>query len=117
MLTATPVQNHLGELFSLLTLLKPGLLKTETEFKKQYVSSNGRVPKNPEQLRILMREVMIRNTRAVVDVKLPNRFANTITVQPTAEEKDLYLAISNYVRQHQFYALPLSLETLIIIEV
>ncbi|MGI0482666.1 DEAD/DEAH box helicase [Geminocystis sp. CENA526] len=101
MLTATPVQNHLGELFNLLTLLKPGLLKTETEFKKQYVSRDGRVPKNPEQLRTLMREVMIRNTRAVVDVKLPSRFANTITVQPTAEEKDLYLAISNYIRQHQ----------------
>jgi SNF2 family DNA or RNA helicase len=101
MLTATPVQNHLGELFNLLTLLKPGLLKTETEFKKQYVSKNGRVPKNPEQLRFLMREVMIRNTRAVVDVKLPSRFASTITVRLTDEEKDLYQAINNYIRQHQ----------------
>jgi SNF2 family DNA or RNA helicase len=73
MLTATPVQNSLVELFNLLTLLKPGLLKTEAAFKKEYVSSkNGRVPKNPEKLRQLMREVMVRNTRSLVDVQLPN---------------------------------------------
>ena len=68
------VQNSLVELFNLLTLLKPGLLQTEAAFKKEYVDSrNGRVPKNPEKLRSLMREVMVRNTRALVDVKLPKR--------------------------------------------
>jgi SNF2 family DNA or RNA helicase len=72
MLTATPVQNSLVELFNLLTLLKPGLLQTEALFKKEYVDSkNGRIPKNPDKLRSLMREVMVRNTRALVDVKLP----------------------------------------------
>jgi SNF2 family DNA or RNA helicase len=100
MLTATPVQNNLIELYNLLTLLKPGLLKTEAQFKKQYVGSrNGRKPKNPESLRQLMREVMIRNTRAVVDVKLPKRFATTITVNPTQKELELYQAINDYLRQ------------------
>ena len=37
LLTATPVQNNLLELYNLLTLLEPGHLKTETDFKKQYV--------------------------------------------------------------------------------
>ena len=102
MLTATPVQNHLVELFNLLTLLKPGLLKTEAQFKKEYVGSkDGRVPKNSDKLRNLMREVMIRNTRSVVDVKLPKRFASTITVQPTQEEKELYQAINEYLRSSQ----------------
>ena len=99
MLSATPVQNHLVELFNLLTLLKPGLLKTEVQFKKEYVGSkDGRTPKNSDKLRNLMREVMIRNTRSVVDVKLPKRFASTITVQPTDEEKELYQAINEYLR-------------------
>jgi SNF2 family DNA or RNA helicase len=99
MLTATPVQNSLIELFNLLTLLKPGLLQTEALFKKQYVDSkNGRMPKNPEQLRSLMREVMIRNTRALVDVKLPKRFATTITVVPTKAEQQLYQDLSAYLR-------------------
>ncbi|BAZ47259.1 type III restriction enzyme res subunit (plasmid) [Chondrocystis sp. NIES-4102] len=101
MLTATPVQNNLVELFNLLTLLKPGLLNTEAQFKQEYVgSSNGRVPKNPEKLRQLMREVMVRNTRSVVDIKLPKRFATTITVTPQAKERELYEAINQYLRQH-----------------
>jgi SNF2 family DNA or RNA helicase len=102
MLTATPVQNSLVELFNLLTLLKPGLLQTEAAFKKEYVDSrNGRVPKNPEKLRSLMREVMVRNTRALVDVKLPKRFATTITVTPAATEEKLYQDLSEYLRSSE----------------
>lgn len=47
MLTATPVQNSLVELFNLLTLLKPGLLQTEAAFKK-----NMSIPKMDESLKI-----------------------------------------------------------------
>ncbi|MEH1835173.1 MAG: SNF2-related protein [Nostoc sp.] len=102
MLTATPVQNSLVELFNLLTLLKPGLLQTEAAFKKEYVDSrNGRVPKNPEKLRSLMREVMVRNTRALVDVKLPKRFATTITVTSQAGEEKLYQDLSEYLRSSE----------------
>ncbi|KAB8313915.1 ATP-dependent helicase [Tolypothrix campylonemoides VB511288] len=102
MLTATPVQNSLVELFNLLTLLKPGLLQTEAAFKKEYVDSrNGRVPKNPEKLRSLMREVMVRNTRALVDVKLPKRFATTISVTPAAGEQKLYQDLSEYLRSSE----------------
>jgi SNF2 family DNA or RNA helicase len=102
MLTATPVQNSLVELFNLLTLLKPGLLQTESLFKKEYVDSkNGRVPKNPEKLRSLMREVMVRNTRALVDVKLPKRFASTITVAPSSEEQKLYESLNDYLRNDE----------------
>ncbi|WP_242045591.1 MULTISPECIES: SNF2-related protein [unclassified Calothrix] len=96
--TARKVYN-LVELFNLLTLLKPGLLKTGAQFKREYVGSKDvRVPKNPEKLRKLMREVMVRNTRSVVDVKLPKRFASTITVQPTVTEKELYQALNQYLR-------------------
>ena len=102
MLTATPVQNSLVELFNLLTLLKPGLLQTEALFKKEYVDSkNGRVPKNPDKLRSLMREVMVRNTRALVDVKLPKRFATTITVEPSAGEQQLYQDLNDYLRSNE----------------
>ncbi len=105
MLTATPVQNSLVELFNLLTLLKPGLLKTEVAFKKEYVSSkNGRVPKNPEKLRQLMREVMVRNTRSLVDVQLPKRFATTITVTPSKSEEKLYQDLTEYLRSFEIDA-------------
>ena len=101
LLTATPVQNHLLELYNLLTLLKPGLLSTEAQFKREYVKSrDGRVAKNSEKLRQLMREVMVRNTRSGVDVKLPKRFASTIVCQPNSIEQELYETINAYLRQH-----------------
>ena len=100
LLTATPVQNNLIELYNLLTLLKPGLLKTEADFKKKYVRSrDGREAQNPEELRQLMREVMIRNTRSCVDIKLPKRFATTITVIPDAAEQNIYNLLNFYIRK------------------
>src|SRR5205085_2378478 len=76
MLTATPVENNLIELYNLITLLKPGLLATEADFRKAYVTpGQPKSPKNPEHLRSLLSDVMIRNTRAAVDVKLPRRIA------------------------------------------
>jgi superfamily II DNA or RNA helicase/tetratricopeptide (TPR) repeat protein len=99
LLSATPVQNNLMELYNLITLLQPGLLSTEAAFKKDYVKrGNLRQPNNPERLRQLLREVMIRNTRSMVDVKLPKRFATTFYVPPTEGEKETYGELSDCIR-------------------
>ena len=58
MLTATPVENNLLELHNLITVLKPGLLATEADFKKLFVTpGKPRSPRNPERLRELLKEV------------------------------------------------------------
>ena len=81
LLSATPVQNDLIELYNLLTLLKPGIFKTLKEFRAAYMTAGKpRQPANPERLRALMRDAMIRNTRAVVALKLPRRHAATARV-------------------------------------
>ncbi|MEK7409547.1 MAG: SNF2-related protein [Acidobacteriota bacterium] len=98
MLTATPVENNLIELYNLITLLKPGLLATETEFRKEFVApGKSKSPRNPDRLHALLSEVMIRNTRAAADVRLPRRLATTVTVAPSAVEAQLYEAVSAYV--------------------
>jgi len=100
LLSATPVQNNLIELFNLITLLKPGQFKTEKLFKQEYVKrGNQKVPSNKEKLRELLRDVMIRNTRSAIDLKLPKRFATTIRVEPTDIEKEIYAIISGYLRR------------------
>ncbi len=99
LLTATPVQNNLLELYNLLTLLEPGHLKTESDFKKTYVTrGNPRDPRNREKLRGLLREVMIRNTRSLVHLDLPPRYAQTMVVHPDPEERDLYHHLDEYLR-------------------
>jgi len=98
MLTATPVENNLLELYSLITVLKPGLLSTEAEFKKSYVNAaRPRAPKNPDQLRQLLSEVMVRNTRSTVDLHLPHRVAATVVAPPSGDEAKLYDRLSNFV--------------------
>jgi len=99
LLTATPVQNNLVELYSLLTLLEPGHLKTEADFKKQFVTrGNPRDPRNRHRLRDLLGEVMIRNTRGLVQINLPPRYAQTIVATPGEEESQLLIDIQQYLR-------------------
>jgi SNF2 family DNA or RNA helicase len=100
LLTATPVQNDLLELYNLLTLLEPGHLKTEKDFKKTYVRrGNPRNPLNRERLRSLLSEVMIRNTRSLVSSHLPTRYAQTFVVRPKDPESEIYPLLEDYLRE------------------
>jgi SNF2 family DNA or RNA helicase len=99
LLSATPVQNNLIELYNLLTLLKPGIFKTPKEFRAAYMTTGKpRQPANPERLRLLMRDAMIRNTRAVVALKLPRRHASTHRVDPTPAEQAAYQDLAGLIR-------------------
>lgn len=99
LLTATPVENNLDELYNLITLLKPGQLKTPREFRKQFVvSGDPRLPKNRGQLRELLGDVMVRHTRSQVNINLPPRQANTVRLNLSNEEAEFYKAVSDCVR-------------------
>lgn len=95
LLTATPVQNNLMELYNLITLLKPGQLSTAAAFKATFMTKGDPTdPQNREQLKTLLSQVMIRNTRAVAKLAIPPRTAQTVRVSPTAGELDLYQRIT-----------------------
>ena len=99
LLSATPVQNDLIELYNLLTLLKPGIFKTQAEFRAAYMMpGRPRKPANVDNLRQLMRSAMIRNTRAVVALKLPRRTAVTIKAEPAAGEAEAYAGLADATR-------------------
>ena len=100
LLSATPVQNDLVELYNIMTLLKPGIFKTLKEFRAAYMMpGRPRQPANPEHLRELMRGAMIRNTRAVVALKLPRRHAVTIKVDGQPGEVDAYADLAAAARR------------------
>jgi SNF2 family DNA or RNA helicase len=50
-------------------------------------------------MRDLMRDVMIRNTRSLVDVKLPPRHATTLRLEPTDEERACYVELSELIAE------------------
>ena len=100
LLSATPVQNDLTELYNVLTLLKPGIFKTLKEFRAAFVTpGKPHQPANPERLRELMRGAMVRNTRAVVALKLPRRHALTVRVDGSEGERAAYLELAAAARR------------------
>ncbi|MBX3465927.1 MAG: DEAD/DEAH box helicase [Planctomycetes bacterium] len=91
LLSATPFHNRLVELKNLLDVLKPGLLGSTRAFNKQYVDEKDpRRPRNLHHLRALLGEVMIRNRRTEVAVKLPPRRAATYHVELHPDEQAFY---------------------------
>ncbi len=101
LLTATPVQNQLDELFNLVTVLEPGLLSTASRFADRFVDRQDKLaPRNVEQLQGLLSEVMVRNRRSTVGLQLTRRWAKTLRVELTEAEWSLYERTSSLVRQH-----------------
>jgi SNF2 family DNA or RNA helicase len=91
LLTATPVQNSLEELYNLVTLLQPGQLPPPKEFRKRFVDpKQPRRPREPEELRRLLSQVMIRNTRANAGLKLPPRRAETVLFGAGPGEREFW---------------------------
>lgn len=97
LLTATPVQNEISELFNLVSLLKPGLLGDPQSFVRQYVDGK-RKTKNAAQLQNLLRSVMIRNMRKDGMIHFTKRHVQHIELDLSAEEQQLYDAITRFVR-------------------
>jgi SNF2 family DNA or RNA helicase len=99
LLSATPVQNSLLELYNLLTLLQPGIFRTQKEFRTAYMTpGKPREPANQDRLRGLMRGVMVRNTRALAALRLPRRHAATIRAVPDAAEAACYQELTSLAR-------------------
>jgi SNF2 family DNA or RNA helicase len=100
LLTATPVQNDLDELFNLVTLLQPGQLSTLRAFRRDHVTrGDRRQPRDPDGLRRLLTDVMVRNRRGTTAVALTRRVARTVSVAPTSAEHALYTALSEFLRR------------------
>jgi SNF2 family DNA or RNA helicase len=93
LLTATPLQNDLRELYNLVTLLRPGQLGTFKDFSSSYmVRGDRRKAKNPEMLKDLTSQVMVRTRRASVaqSLELPPRRPSHPPVELTRPERELY---------------------------
>jgi superfamily II DNA or RNA helicase len=107
LLSATPVGNDLTELYNLILLLRPGLLRTEAHFRREYGQTGALAHAGRrDKLRALLREVMLRNTRAHIDLKLPRRLAATRVVQPGPAEADLLARLAAIVRDRYPSATP-----------
>jgi SNF2 family DNA or RNA helicase len=101
LLTATPIQNNLDDLYNLVTLLKPGQLPAPAEFRKRFVDKeNSRKVNDAKGLRDLLRAVMIRNTRANAQIDLPARHAETVLFEADEIEQKFWLEWEKELRRN-----------------
>ena len=94
LLTATPIQNRIEEIFNLVSLLKPGHLGNETAFFEKY-KRDARSLNDDEHLKELVNKVMIRNRRADTGIEWTKRIVETLPIEFSKEERELYDAILN----------------------
>lgn len=97
-LTATPIQNDVTDLYNIISLLRPGMFGTREAFHNYFVNSSQETLVNRNELQRRLREVMIRNRREETDIDFTPRNVTTRTFQPSPAERDLYEAVTDYVR-------------------
>ena len=93
--TGTPIENHLGELWSLMRILNPGLLGSQDRFSKRFIAALERDSRAPERdtLRRLIGPFLLRRLKSQVLDELPPRTEIVVTVEPGAEEAALLAAV------------------------
>jgi hypothetical protein len=113
LLTATPLQNSLLELYGLSTLIDQNLFGDLASFRTQYINYGGDLSGLQDRLRTFS----WRTLRSQVSefVKYTERRLITLPFKPTEQELKLYIAVSNYLKRDETYALPSGQKHLLIL--
>ncbi|MEY5097563.1 MAG: hypothetical protein RJA36_282 [Pseudomonadota bacterium] len=91
-LSGTPMENHLGELWSLFHFLMPGFLGSREGFRRRFrmpIERQGDVRRQAE-LRARLTPFMLRRTKALVAHELPPKVETLMRVELSGKQADLY---------------------------
>lgn len=96
-LTGTPIENRLADLWSLFAFAQPGLLGDQPSFRRQY---NEADPQALARLHRRVRHFLLRRTKAQAAPDLPPRTEDEIIVELEGEQRRLYDAELKRARAH-----------------
>ena len=91
-LSGTPIENHLGELWSLMHFLVPGFLGTEDAFNKRFrtpIEKDGDMERNAI-LKSRVAPLILRRTKDQVAKELPPKTELVHLIELNTGQKDLY---------------------------
>lgn len=91
LLTGTPLQNNLGELYSLLQFMQPDIYNDEDYFFSEYGSLKS--AHEVEKLQALLQPIMLRRFKEDVEKTIPVKEETVIEVELTNPQKKWYRAI------------------------
>lgn len=90
-LTGTPVQNHLGEIWNLFNFINPGLLGTHTYFTDIFIKPDNELAR--KHLKKLIAPFILRRTKSAVLEELPAKTEIIRKVELSIEEMAFYEAL------------------------
>jgi len=104
LLTATPLQNSLMELYGLSTLLDEHLFGDEKSFRKQFIAGDADISELRERLAGFVKRTLRQNVLEYI--QYTERKTITVPFTPTDQEQRLYDAVSAFLLNEESYALP-----------
>lgn len=110
LLTATPLQNSLMELYGLVSIIDEYTFGDTKSFKTQYNRGSSENDDQFLELKERLKPICKRTLRRQVLEYVPytNRIALVEEFYPTDEEQQLYDLVSEYLQQDNLFALPSS---------
>ncbi|HXH39649.1 MAG TPA: SNF2-related protein, partial [Thermoanaerobaculia bacterium] len=96
-LSGTPVENHLGELWSLFEFLNPGLLGSMRSFSRAFAGKNAPLDRR-EALARGLRPLLLRRTKEQVAPELPERIEQTLYCELEGKQKVQYEELRDHYR-------------------
>ncbi len=97
--TGTPVENHLGELWSLFEFLNPGLLGRLTNFRAANGAARRMPPETRERLGQALRPFLLRRTKQEVAPELPLKTEQTVLCDLEGTQRRLYDELRDHYRR------------------
>jgi SNF2 family DNA or RNA helicase len=94
-LTGTPIENHLGELWSILSFANPGLLGSPKSFEDRFVKPIQRDGDRAaaQLLRRIIKPFVLRRRKSEVLDDLPEKTIITLRVEPSDDERAFFAAL------------------------
>jgi superfamily II DNA or RNA helicase len=89
-MTGTPIENHLGELWSIFEFLNPGMLGSAAVFKKHANGIAGQDPEARAWLSKALRPFILRRTKKQVVKDLPDKIEQTLYCDMEPDQRKLY---------------------------
>jgi len=98
-LSGTPIENHLGELWSLFEFLNPGMLGSATAFKLSGPGARNPVPETRSLLGRALRPFILRRTKGQVARELPEKLEQTLYCDLDSRQRRLYNELRDHYRR------------------
>lgn len=104
LLTATPLQNSLMELYGLSSIIDEHLFGDDKSFRKQFMNNDASLPELRERLGAFVNRTLRKHVLEYI--RYTERKTITVPFMPTDQEHALYTEVSNFLSRENTYALP-----------